>query len=616
MSDHDEFVCVECQRDEAIKERDEARKEVAALTERRQRLLTTVRRAFKKLRRLRDIWRDTENDCQRLLLEVTQQHDEARKDRDGWRASEQETSREYHELRELNTKVRRILGAPSDCSTDDAAEGVVRERDRWHESTEKLTAERKDVLEQRDEARQQRDEAQKLAVERGEQIEVLKHDLKRADAECSKAWEHRDALASRFCSIDRVLAIYPGDADETLQAVQKVVYERNQAVRERDELREQVEMLAQELERTKTLLAEDRAELRELRDHDKRTAEDLIHVRHDLSASHGLLGELRSIVGAGVADDTREAVRRVVRERDAAVSDLAEQRRREAKQHENWGKWADEEREVLRAGPNETTADAVRRVVAERDAAVDERNRLQLREKDERDWLQWTKEVRGALRARPTESTGEAIRRVIAERDEAVQYARDAKRALNPAELPPGLRWVWEGSDFDGSGRWAALYESLIVGRVERCSATSCTPAGWRWQRLDGTRDWGIEDDEHTGLVGLARHLHEHPPLAAATSSCEQPPSPPANALDELPPALHWVPAKSPEGDWYVSTVTGPALAWVTEDAGGWRWWLTGSGIGYGAAPTVAEMKGLSSVKAARNSLAAHLRQRGPSSKG
>jgi hypothetical protein len=551
VSEHEPFVCVECERDEAIRERDEAIRE----------------------------------------------RDEARKERDGWRMSEQETSREYHELRDLNTKVRSILMAPLDTTTDDAAWGVVHERDRLYAEVQKLTAERKDILDQRDEARQQRDEAQKLAVERGELIEGLKHDLKRADFECSKAWEHRDALASRFRSIDRVLLIETSDAQATLQAVQKVVTEnrkavldledlrrqwvspraladtsgvsirerartrvpldgfeaevleasltqaegerdklreewveprdraglanatvrrcarsrvpidgaeaqalegalaltereRDEACSQRDQAREQSSKLVEELERTKTLLAEDRAELKELRDSDKKTAEELSHVIADLSASHSLVAELRSIVGAGVADATRDAVRRVVAERDAAVSDLAEQRRREAEQHKNWDQLAREVLEILHAGPMEGMLDAARRVAVER--------------------------------------------------DEALQHARDAEQAIKPTALPPGLRWDWSGSAFDGSGRWEVLCESLIVARAEKCRATGTTPAGWRWQRLDGTRDWGIEDDEHTALSALARHLREHPPLAAAVAAPAE--SEPVPELDPLlPSVLRWV---------------------------------------------------------------------------
>ncbi len=608
MSEHEEFVCVERQRDEAIRERDEARK-----------------------------------------------------DRDGWRASEQETSRDYHELRDLNTKVRSILRAPLDTTTDDAAAGVVYERDRLYAEIQKLTAERKDILEQRDEARQQRDEAQKLAVERGEQIEGLKHNLERADAEAERVWSRWEALAGRLRSIDRVLLIETHDAEATLQAVQKVVNEHRKAVIDLDYQRteackadQRASKLAEELERTKTLLAEDRAELRDLRDHDKKTTEELIHVRHDLSVSHSLVDELRSIVGAGFADATRDAARRVVAERDAAVSDLAEQRRREAEQNEARRWQVDEVRELLQAGP--------------------------------------------------VESVVEAVRRVVAERNDALQRARDAKRALNPAELPPGLRWVWEGSDFDGSGRWEALYESLIVGRVERCNATSCTPAGWRWQRLDGTRDWGIEDDEHTGLVGLARHLRTHPPLAAvapaepepelppglswrhlgafksqvlkgdrvvgefvcvgtnrwswwmvypkspsvlsaagheemsgyearaalvaalrkahgsseqadAPASTEQQPSESADPLG-LPPGLHWAQDKAPHGEWFVDAAKGRPLAWAGQTDDGWGWHLSSIGVCYGSAPTVVEERGLPSVDEARKRLAAHLRQRGPSSKG
>jgi hypothetical protein len=562
MSEHELFFCVERERDEAIRERDEARKEVASLTEGRQRLLTTVRGAFKKLRRLRDIWRDTENDGQRLrlelaqglddakrlLLELAKQRDEARKDRDGWRMSEQETSREYHELRELNAKVRGIMCAPYDVSTDDAVAVVVQGRDRWYAEVQRLTAERKEILDQRDEARQQRDEAQKLAVERGEQIECLKHDLKHADAGFQKTWEHRDALASRFRSIDRVLGIYPGDAEETLQAVQKVVHERDQAVRERDDLREQwvsprelakstntpvrrcarsrvpldgaeaqalegalaltererddarsqrdeacsqrdqareqSSKLAEELERTKTLLAEDRAELKELRDRDQKTAEELSHVTADLSASHSLVDELRAIVGAGVADATRDVVRRVVAERDEL-----------------------------------------------RDRVCD---------------------------------------------------VEKAKVQIDPPLLLPGLRWVWMGATPDLPARWEACYESLIVGRVERCSATSCTPAGWRWQRLDGTRDWGIEDDEHAGLVGLARHLREHPPLVAAD------PAEPAPA-PELPPWLRWVrydAVDAPSG-WYVqmtdgsNKMVGRVDQSIPPNGGsrGWRWQRLGQPV-------------------------------------
>jgi hypothetical protein len=546
VSEHEPFVCAECERDEAIKERDAARKEVAVLTERRQRLLATVRGAFKRLRRLRDealakyqfMFDRVADEKLDGYRELAARVAAAENERDEWRVSEQETSREYHELRDLNTKVRSILMAPLDTTTDDAAWGVVHERDRLYAEVQKLTAERKDILDQRDEARQQRDEAQKLAVERGELIEGLKHDLKRSDAECQKAWEHRDALASRFRSIDRALMIETGDAEATLQAVQKVAAERRQAVIDLDYQRaeackadQRAARLAEELERTKTLLAEHKV--------------------------------------------------------------------REAKQHENWENWTVEVRDALRVGPDESTAEVARRLVAERD---------ELREQwvEPRDRAKYTPARSGARDRVPLDGAeAQALEHALTiterERDQAREQAaklaeelertktlltedraelrelrdreRDAKQALKPTALPPGLRWDWSGSAFDGTGRWEALCESLIVGRVEQCGATGCTPAGWRWQRLDGTRDWGIEDDEHTALSALARHLREHTPLAAAALA-EPEPDP------ELPPGLRWVWAVSAgwEPDrWDVRD--GPVIVarvepWqrTSDDPVVWRW--------------------------------------------
>ncbi len=724
MSEHEPFVCVECERDEAIRERDAARKEVATLTERHQRLLTTGRAAFKKLRRSRDealakyqfmvdrVADEKLDGYRELAARVAA----AENERDEWRVSEQETSREYHELRDLNTKVRSILMAPLDTTTDDAAWGVVHERDRLYAEVQKLTAERKDILDQRDEARQQRDEAQKLAVERGELIEGLKHDLKRADFECSKAWEHRDALASRFRSIDRVLMIETGDAEVTLRAVQKVAAERRQAVidldyqrteackadqraarlaeelertktlldeqqrreaeqhknwdkfagevlealsagpmegmveaarrvaverdelreqwveprdraglanatarwcarsrvpldgaeaqalegalaltererddarsqrdeacSQRDQAREQSSKLAEELERTKTLLAEDRAELKELRDRDQKTAEELSHVTADLSASHSLVDELRAIVGAGVADATRDVVRRVVAERDELRT-----RVRDVEQYLARRKERDRLEAEIAARPGAGLWEDVTfsAMMQQKDKASDELAEQRRREAEQhKNWDQLAREVLEILHAGPMEGMLDAARRVAVERDEALQHARDAEQAIKPTALPPGLRWDWSGSAFDGSGRWEVLCESLIVARAEKCRATGTTPAGWRWQRLDGTRDWGIEDDEHTALSALARHLREHPPLVAAD------PAEPAPA-PELPPGLRWVrydAVDAPSG-WYVqmtdgsNKMVGRVDQSIPPNGGsrGWRWQRLGQPV-------------------------------------
>lgn len=534
-------------------ERDEARKEVAALTERRQRLLTTVRGSFKKLRRLRDVWRDTENSVQALLLEMTQQCDEARKERDGWRVSEQETSRDYHEMRDLNTKVRSILRAPLDTTTDDAAWGVVHERDRLYAEVKRLTAERKDILDQRDKARQQRDEAQKLAVDRGELIEGLKHDLKRSDAECQKAWEHRDALASRFRSIDRVLMIETGDAEVTLQAVQKAVYDRDQAVRERDGLREQwveprekakykctparrgardrvpldgaeaqalehaltitererdqaseqAAKLAQELEQTKTLLAEDRAELRELRDRERDVELDpllpsvLSWVRRETSSELVFWEVLYESLIVGRVEQCR------------ARGPLL-----------GWWIWE--------------RLDGAREQGAEPDA----------------------------LKAR-----GKLARHLRAHLPLAAAAPAEPEPDPDP-KLPPGLRWVRVIFAL-GSYCWEVFDGAVAIARVEPSGPPNgCSDGwGWRWkflgQPVPKRPTWGNTPDEYGARAVLARYLR-----AEATATKKR------GDIFAIPPGLSW----RVVGAFKVQVVKtdGEVVAEsVPDGTDRWSWWMT-----------------------------------------
>lgn len=610
MSEHEPFVCAECERDEAIKERDEARKEVAALTERHQRLLTVVRGSFKKLRRLRDVWRDTENSVQALLLEMTQQRDEARKERDGWRVSEQETSRDYHEMRDLNTKVRSILGAPSDCSTDDAAQGVVRDRDRWRESTEKLTAERKSLVDERDTALRERDEAQGLVLARGKRIEQLEHDVERADDETKRIWARWEALASRLRSIDRVLMLDVHDAEVTLQAVQKVAGERHQAILDLEDLRRQwVE--PREKARLENATARRCARSRVPLDGAEAQA-----LEHALTITERERDDVRV-----ERDQERNQAARIAQELERTKTLLDEQQRREAEQHKNWDKFAGEVLEALSAGPMEGMVEAARRVAVERDklreqwvspraladtsgASIRERARTRVpldgfeaevlevaltQTEGERDDARSQCDEACSQRDQARDQSSklaeelERTKTLLAEDRAELRELRDRERdvELDPL-LPSVLRWDRRETS-SGLVFWEVLYESLIVGRVEQCRARGPLLGWWIWERLDGAREQGAEPDALKARGKLARHLRAHPPLAAAAPAEPEPDPDP-----KLPPGLRWVRVIFALGSYCWEVFDGAVAIARVEPSGppngcsdgwGWRWKFLGQPV-------------------------------------